>query len=151
MSEVRINYLNWNPDSEDEANKGLTIADNVLHDTEGYKPLHLASTGSFATTGSLAASIGTVTSLVAKPVGPGTDLFCAWISGTSINVGLNGVTSTTATTGYPLAFATLGAARITAFDVCESYGKIYFVLEASQNQSSPSTTISFGMQGYMDY
>ena len=152
MSEVRINFLNWNPDSEDENNKGLTVADNVLHDSEGYKPLHLASAGSFATTGSLAASVATVQSLIAKPVGDGTDLFCAWIAGTSINVGLNGVTATSTTTGYPLTFGTIGSsAAITAFDVCESYGKIYFIVSGAQQTSVPSTVNSFSFQGYMDY
>ena len=39
MSQVRLNFLNWRPDSIDLGNEGLSIANNVLHDTEGYKPL----------------------------------------------------------------------------------------------------------------
>jgi len=154
MSEVRLNYLNWNPDSEDENNKGLTVADNVIHDTEGYKPIYLASAGSFSTTGSLAASVGTILSCVAKPVGAsgGADKMVAWISGITLHVGLNGVTATTAATGYPLSFATIGSTpAITAFDVCEYAGKIFFVVEATQGTSAPSTLVSIGFNGYMDY
>lgn len=146
--EVRLNYLNWNPDIEAEGNQGLTVADNVLHEPEGYKALHLASAGTFTTTGSLSS----VSSLIAKPVGAGNDLFCAWISGASLNVGLNGVTATSSTTGYPLSFGTAGAVNaITVFDVCESYGKIYFVVEASHQTISPNTVNSLSFQGYMDY
>ena len=153
MSEVRVNYLNWNPDLEDEANKGLTVADNVVHEPEGYKPIHLASAGSFSTTGSLAASVGTILSCVAKPVGSAGDLLVAWVSGVTLHVGLNGVTATTAVTGYPLTFSTLGSAgsSITAFDVCEYANKIFFVVEATQGTSSPSTLTSIGFNGYMDY
>ena len=152
MSEVRLNFLNWRPDVEDVGNDGLSVADNVVHETEGYKPTHLGSTGSFATTGGLAASAATIVSIVVKPVGAGDDLFCAWISGGTLNVGLNGVTATTATTGYPLSFGTvISNGEITVFDVCESYGKIYFVVEASQTEAVPATTPALRFQGYMDY
>lgn len=152
MSQVRVNFLNFNPDLEDENNQGLTVADNVVHEPEGYKPIHLATAGSFATTGGLAASNATVLSLVARPVGPGSDLFCAWVANGQLHVGLNGVTSTSVTTGYPLSFSTVGAsAAITAFDVCESYGKIFFTVSASQQEAVPSTTPSLSHIGYMDY
>ena len=158
MSEVRLNFLNFAPDLEDEANPGLTVAQNVIHEPEGYKPLHLASAGSFATTGGLAASTATVTSLVAKPVGSGGDLFCAWIASNTLHVGINGVTAASLSsagggqTGYPLSFATQGSSQsITAFDVTEYAGKIFFVAEAQQGQSTPTTTTSLSHIGHMDY
>ena len=60
MSELRLSFVDWQPDLEDEVNQGLTVADNVLHGIDGYKPSHLGSAGSFATTGGLAASNATV-------------------------------------------------------------------------------------------
>jgi len=160
VSEVRFNFLHYNPDSEDTENQGLVKANNVLHEPEGYKPLHLASAGSFATTGGLAASAATVLALVAKPVGSQGDLFCAWLSGGSfptLHVGLNGLTGVAATTGYPLSFtntfisASLTPIAIFAFDVCESYGKIFWNVEARLGTASPSTTQALKYSAYMDF
>ena len=155
MSQVRINFLNWRPDSEDFANDGLTTADNLIHETEGYKPVHLATAGAFATTGGLAASNATVLSLVAKPVGSNGDLFCAWLADATLvtlHVGVNGTTATTAATGYPLQFATaVSSPEIYAFDVCEYGGKIVFTVEAQAETSTPATTVSLAFAGYMTY
>jgi len=152
---VRFPFLDWKPDLEDESNQGLTVADNVIHEPEGYKAAHLLSAGSFATTGGLAASGGTILSVVSKKVGPNNDQFAAWItSGTTpaLNVGINGVTATSDTTGYPLSFATLGSSQeVVAFDVTEYAGKIFFVVTAIQNEVSPSTTSTLTHAGYMDY
>ena len=154
MTEARINFINWHPDLEDTENKGLTVAENVVHEPEGYKPIHLASAGAFSTTGGLGASNATVTSLIAKPVGAANDLFCAWMANNTLHVGINGVTATTSATGYPLSFATAGAgggAQITAFDVSEYAGKISFVVEAAQNESIPSTSGTIRHSGVMDF
>jgi len=152
VSEVRFNFLNYNPDTEDTENQGLSVAQNVVHDTEGYKPVHLGSAGSFATTGGLAASAATVTSIIAKPVGDGNDLFCAWIAGDTLHVGLNGVTAAAATTGYPVSFATTGSSQeIVSFDVTELAGKIFFAAQAQQSQAAPVATATLTTTGYMDY
>ena len=152
MSELRFTFLNWRPDVEDTEHDGLTIANNVIHETEGFKPAHLASAGTFATTGGLGASVATVRSLIAKPVGVGLDLLCAWISSDTLHVGLNGVTAASVTTGYPLSFGTSGASQeIVAFDVTEYAGKICFVAEAQQTQAFPTSTVALRFAGYMDY
>ncbi|NJN46757.1 MAG: hypothetical protein HC808_10085 [Candidatus Competibacteraceae bacterium] len=155
MSGLRIDFLNWRPDQEVFGNDGLTQADNVIHDAEGWKPVHLASSGSFATTGGLAASNATVLSLVAKPVGAQGDVFCAWLANQTtptLHVGINGATETTSATGYPLAFATaVTGAEIWAFDVCELNGKVVWTVEARAQTSSPATTVSLAFAGYMDY
>ena len=150
--QARLTFLNWRPDAEDVVTDGLTVADNVIHEPEGYKPAHLASAGTFSTTGSLAASVATITSLVSKRVGPWSDQFSAWLSNNTLNVGLNGVTATSVTTGYPLSFSTAGSSQeITVFDVCEQDGSIFFVVEASQQEGSPSTVQTLRHIGYMDY
>ncbi len=160
MSELRFNFLNFNPDSEATENQGLTVAQNVVHDTEGYKPIHLGSAGSFATTGGLAASAATIRALVAKPVGSQDDLFCAWLSGTSLltlNVGLNGVTAAAVTTGYPLSFtntfisSTATPVAVYAFGVAEIFGKIFFTVEARIGTTGPTTTQALKYSAYMDF
>jgi len=153
----RLKFLNWRPDLEDTENDGLTVAQNVIHDVEGWKPVHLGSAGSFVTTGSLAASVANVTAIITKSVGVGNDTFSAWIANNQLNVGVNGVTSPALTsaggslTGYPLSFSTTGAPQITAFDVCEYAGKIFFVAEAAQLEGAPTTTVSIRFMGHLDY
>lgn len=145
---------------EDTEHDGLTVADNVVHDTEGYKPAFLMSTSAFSTTGGLAATDATVLSIVSKPVGSQNDLFSAWLTGepATISVGINGVTATANTsaqgsmTGYPLSFSTAGTNGIIyAFDVCESFDKIFFVVEARQNIVAPNTIEAIRHIGYMDF
>ena len=150
VSEFRFNFLNWRPDLEDTEHDGLSVAQNVIHEPEGYKPVGLASAGAFSTTIS---ATSTVLSLVAKPVGSEGDLLCAWITANgNLNIGLNGVTAGSTTTGYPLAFATAPSnTGIVAFDVCEYAGKIFFVVEAANNTVTPSTTVTLRHIGYMDY
>jgi len=152
MTQVRFDFLNLAPDIEDTENQGLTVAQNVVHDTEGYKPVHLGSTGSFATTGGLAASNATVTSIIAKPVGVGNDLFCAWLAGDTLHVGLNGVTAASDTTNFPVSFSTSGSSQeIVAFDVAELADKIFFVVQAQQTEAVPSTTATLTTTGHMNY
>lgn len=153
--QVRVDFLNWRPDAEDVFNQGLVVATNAIHDTEGWKPVHVKTTTSFSTTGGLEASAATVTSLVAKPIGTGTDLMCAWISNNTVQIGVNGVTMTSAgsvgggLTGYPLAFATAGTdQQISFFDVCENEGFVFFVVEAWQRQASPLTSVALRHIGY---
>lgn len=154
MSQVRLNFLNWRPDAEDVGNDGLTTADNVIHETEGYKPVHLATSAAFATTGGLSATLGTVLSIIGKPVGSQGDLFCAWLSEATtpaLYVGLNGVTASTSATGHPLAFTTTSVNQeIYAFDVCEYGGKIVWTVEA-QAEDASGTALSIAFAGHMDF
>ena len=149
---MRIGFLNWRPDAEDVGNDGLTTADNVIHDVEGYRPVHLASSGTFAT--ALAASDATVLSIISKPVGSQGDLLCAWVADQTtptLHVGLNGVTAVTSSTGYPLAMATAATdAEIFAFDVCEYAGKIVWTVEAQATDAS-ATALVYAFAGYMDF
>ncbi len=156
----RRDFLNWRPDAEDFGNDGLVTADNVIHETEGFKPAHLASAGSFATTGGLAASVATVLAVQCRPVGAQNDYLVAWIAdqtATTLHVGLNGTTGTTTATGHPLSFSTVYAGstttpvNISVFDVCEYGGKIFWTVEAQMGTTTPSTTQTLGYAGYMDY
>ena len=155
---LRVNFLNWQPDKEDFGNEGLAVCTNAVHDSEGWKPIHLASAGAFATTGSLAASAATILSIVAKSVGTQGDKLCAWITDgvtPGLRVGVNGVTAGTNVTGYPLSFATLGTSHeIYAFDVAETpeshtgVPMIFFTVEARQTLADTST-VTLRHAGYL--
>ena len=152
---LRKEFLNWAPDREDFGNDGLVKATNVVHDSEGWRPVHIKTTTSFSTTGGLAASNATIVSIVAQPTGSVNDIAAAWISndGTTsrVHIGVNGVTATPNTTGYPTAntFSTLGTAQeITAFDVCTLEDRIFFAVEARQENASPATTESLAFVAY---
>lgn len=149
---MKIKFLNWRPDAEDVGNDGLTTADNVIHDVEGYRPVHLASAGTFST--AIAASDATVLSIISKPVGSQGDYFCAWVADQTtptLHVGINGVTAVTSATGYPLAMATAATdAEIYAFDVTEYAGKIVWTVEAQATDAS-ATALVYAFAGYMDF
>ncbi len=49
MPNLRRDFLNGTPDQEDFGNEGLTVADNVIHDTEGFKQLNIQPSASFET------------------------------------------------------------------------------------------------------
>lgn len=54
--EERLQFLNWRPDLEDVGNAGLSVADNVYHQPEGYKELNAytdAATGTVTSGGTL--------------------------------------------------------------------------------------------------
>lgn len=149
MQQTRVNFLNFNPDLEAENNQGLTVANNVIHEPEGYKPIHLATAGSFSQSGGMAS----VTSVVSKPIGSAGDVFSAWISQNgNICVGVNGHTATTSSTGYPLSFSTVSAASVISFmGVCEHADNVYFTVEAYNTRvlPNPSTVVSQSFSGYI--
>ena len=49
LSNLRLNFLNWRPDQDEWGFDGLIKANNVIHDTEGYKSVKMKTAGAFAT------------------------------------------------------------------------------------------------------
>jgi len=132
---VRTNFLNWTPDAEDFGNGGLVKAENVIHESEGYKPVYLNTSGAFATTGAM----GSVTAVQAKPIGSQGDYLAAWIQGNVLYVGVNGATALNVSTTP--AFATVGSDRCIAFfDVTEYAGSWYVQAEAQQTEAGGTVT-----------
>jgi hypothetical protein len=141
---IRKDFLEWRPDAEPFGNQGLSKAQNVVHDTEGYKPVYLNSAASFATTGGLQS----VTSIVCKPVGTQGDLMCAWLSNNTLHIGINGATALNNST--TAAFSTAGSApAVTSFDVCEYAGNWYVQAEAQQTEAGGTVTsvYAYGYSG----
>lgn len=142
---MRVGFLNWQPDLEPFQHDGLTVATNVIHEEEGWRDVKLRSANAFATT--IAAS---VTSVVVKPIGAQDDYLVAWFEGDqNVHIGVNGVTGTSPTTGYPLSFSTAGGNAITAFDVTELNGYAFFVIRAEHQRLSPATETAQSFAGYI--
>lgn len=148
---MKVNFLNWRPDQDEYQLDGLTKAENVVHDTEGYKPVYLKSAGAFSTGIDAAES---VLSVVARQGIWPTTAFTAYIEdndqttptlrfGYFYNTGQAMYEATWGTTGYPSAhaFATSGASgwAVVAFDVAYLGEKSLHVAVAEQILSTGST------------
>lgn len=150
MNQLKVNFLNWRPDQDEYQLEGLVKAQNVVHDTEGYKPVYLQTTTSFST-GIAAAS--SVLSVVASPgPWPGTAFTSYVEDGTTPVLRFGYVYSTAAamyagawsTTGYPTAhaFATAGASghAVVAHDTCYLGEYVFMVSVAEQGLAATGTT-----------
>lgn len=119
---LKINFLNWRPDAEDYENDGLITADNVLHDTEGYKELLQQTAAAFSTTSPLNAGLNTVSSIKVKTFGNNNqivvaDVYTPTTTTAALRIGVQGNNAFTTVTMATL--ASIGAARIKSFSVGE--------------------------------
>ena len=130
---------------EDTQNKGLTVADNVIHEPEGYKVAHLESAGAFSTSGGM----NTIISVVSHPIGSAGDQFSAWIDGSGVlQVGINGNTATTSSTGFPLSHSTVtSGSNISFMSVTEYQDDVYFTVQSFLTGITPSTLTSISFSG----
>lgn len=162
MPRVRFNFLNWRPDQDEFNTEGLQVADNLLHDTEGYKQFDFVTTGAFATN----TSIGTCPSIVVRPVGTNNQYVAAYLDNRQVagagatydlNIGLlNGYSLsgnyTSVTSATSSADLTGTAFRVSAFEVTELQDRIFVTAEA---QLASSTALSgtavavVNLTGYM--
>ena len=159
MSEIRLNFLNWRPDMEPSGHDGLTEADNVLHDTEGYKQLRVATSGAAATA---AASANTLGSVQVRQLGSKQDtsednkmacyLVVANPSGVGVRIQVgsstfNSESTLTASAGTAHPVATGGA--ITAFEVCELNDYV-FITAQGEGEAAGGTALSGNVTAYME-
>ena len=129
MSEIRLNFLNWRPDADDFGNQGLSIADNVIHETEGYKQIALTTSGAFATLNGLGGrTLNSVAGLQVIAIGSDRT-----VASNSYMMAAVGIPTTTRTQEFALIIEapsgsmrtgqalTQGATSValTAFSVCE--------------------------------
>lgn len=162
MSQLRINFLNWRPD-QDEFQNELTTADNVVHDTEGYKQVHLKSAGAFNT---IVPASWSVTSVVAQQAVQKGTAFTAFVGEAipggptnTLNFGVFYTTTDTmyrslwVDTGYPTAnaFATGGTNQaVVAFDHCYLGDQVFMVAVADQDVAATAGTQTVAALGYGD-
>ena len=93
---VKFDFLNWRPDAEDLRNQGLITADNLLHDTEGYKEVSMPTAGAINAT-------ETALDAMVRPIGTAGELVYARVidassTTASLSIGpINGAAFTTVT------------------------------------------------------
>jgi len=132
VSQVRLNFLDWQPDKEDIANEGLTKATNVLHDTEGYKPLVKQTSGAFSVdTFYTATTLHSIRAMQVRQVGMNANRVAAiardssTTAGTAnFTVGLEGESApfTTMSSGT---LSSAGGCRISSFSVAEMESGVF--------------------------
>ena len=149
MSELRLNFLNWRPDAEEFGNDGLSIATNVIHDTEGYKQVRLTTALAVTTTAPFTASIFTDVRVARAGVinnAADTNKVSAYIRSTSPSLTVAGWP--TATTTISFATAAASSVALKAFQITESNGNIFVVAHA-EAKAAGGTTVSANFTGYL--
>ena len=158
MSEVRVNFLNWRPDQEPSTHDGLNVADNLLHDTEGYKSLPM-QTG-FSTTNPLSGNDFSWISVQVRPIGIGGDLVYCGLRGlstspsASVYVGIVGqATAIAGQTPFVPFGGTLisaNACRIEAFFVTE-FEQSFLVTARVTGDRVTGTTEALNVTSLVEY
>ena len=160
---LKLNFLNWRPDQDEYGNDGLTTADNVVHDTEGYKQVHLKSAGAFNT---IIPASWSVTSVVAQQAVRAGTAYTAFVGeanagGPTNALGFGALFTTSGDmyraiwndTGYPTlnAFSTVGTNQnVVAFDHCYLGDKVFMVAVADQDVAATAGTQTVAALGYGD-
>ena len=162
MSEVRLNFLNWRPDQEAFGHDGLVVADNVIHDTEGYKQV----TRNTDTARSTIIGAPTSSALQVRPMGSVRDALQAnkmacrigGLPATQMSVTFHiGIGQTAANvTGVSATFAHTGGTAtpcasqqaITSFQVCE-LNDYLFVTAHGEGLAAGGTAVSANLTAYL--
>lgn len=151
MSQVRLNFLGWQPDQDEYSPEGLIRANNVLHDTEGYKPLKMHTAGAFsASVWYTGATLASVRSMQIRAVGAGNNRVAAIVSDSAttaaiadLSIGVEGEAAAF-TTVATATLASAGGVRCKAFSVGELESGVFLICAAfdASLQSGGTTLIS---------
>ena len=144
LAEVRVNFLNWRPDQDEFNTDGLQVADNVLHDVEGYKETRALNTGSTLNNTTLTAAF-----LAVNPLGDGTTdhLGILHDTGGTNRVYLGTFGTWSEYQALPPAGATAGS--LTAFSSTELNDKIVACAKFNFATTLPTGTTT--ASGYISY
>lgn len=145
---IRFSFADWAPDLDDFGNEFLTVADNVIHDTEGYKEVNIVTAGALGTQGGL----GTVISMRALPIGTAGQTLKCWleqISGPalSLRVGVSVVSTLDQVDSATLTSA--GGGAITSFSVVDTDDALFITAEAAVDTLAGFDIIN--ITGYSTY
>lgn len=153
----RFQFLNWRPDLEDTEFEGLTVADNVVHDVEGWKEVQFVTDGAVSTLVSSSiyfASGQTIGAMQVRQLG---NLFDTSINnkvaaytrdGSTPNFVVDFFNTTTpASTG--ISNAITSAHAVTAFQSAE-LNKVIVVCAQATGTAASGTSVSLNITGYTD-
>ena len=152
---IRFNFLNWRPDLEETEFEGLTIANGVYHDIEGWKPVTVATIGAISTitsTNNLFAPGVTISAMQIRQVGNLNDgsednKVAAYIRDAvspQFAVDFFNTTTPASTTGANLMTT---AYAVTAFQKTELNGTV-FVCAQAEGEAASGTAVSLNITGY---
>ena len=156
MSQLRTNFIGWQPDQDEYSPDGLITANNVLHDTEGYKELLMQTAGAFsASVWYTGATLHSVRSMQIRAVGAGNNRVAALASDAtgvtaSLSVGVEGEASafTTVTTAT---LASAGGVWCNAFSVGELESGVFLICSSwGASLASGGSTI-YSITGEVTY
>ena len=158
MSNVKFDFLNWQPDIEDYRNEGLITADNIIHSPEGY--IQYKTPATFITS----TALGTCPSMVVRSIGTNDQRVVAYINNITaagagytadLSIGLFSSDYSSIANYTSITSATVGSLstlnRVVAFDVCELGGVIFMAAHAECQSStalSGQAIITLNATGY---
>lgn len=156
MSQLRTNFIGWQPDQDEYSPEGLITANNVLHDTEGYKPLYMQTVGAFGvSTWYSGSTLHSVRSMQIRSVGAGNNRVAALAvdaSGTTadLSIGVEGEASafTTVTTAT---LASVGGIRCKAFSVGELESGVFLICAAWGASLAAGGSTLYSITGEVTY
>lgn len=155
MSQIRTNFLGWRPDQDEFGLEGLITADNIIHDTEGYKPVKMQTAGAFsAATFYSGATLHSVRSMQIRAVGLGNNNMAAIAEdGTGgvadLSIGAQGEAA--AFTSISTAtLASVGGIRCKAFSVAELESGA-FLISAKWDADITGGSTSYALTGEVTY
>ena len=156
MSQVRVNFLGWRPDQDEYATEGLITAENVLHDTEGYKPLKMQTAGAFsASTWYSLDTLSSIRSMQIRAVGLGNNRMAAIAEDGSsgvadLSIGAEGEGS--AFTSISTAtLASAGGVRCKAFSVAELESGAFLMAAAWTADITGGASTIYSLTGEVTY
>jgi hypothetical protein len=153
MSFVKFDFLNWQPDREVYDNAGLTVADNLIHDADGYKDVEQQTAGAFSTTSPLNAGFIEIRDVRLRPFGLSGDLCVADIyadttTTAALRIGVHGANAFTQASMATL--ASVGAARIISFSTAEFGQEVVIAAQAEASLLAGGTT-TYALGGTFAY
>ena len=123
MPSLRYDFAAWLPDMDDFQNPGMTVADNVFHQDDGYQIIKQQTAGAFATLTSVGNAGRNVGAVQVKPIGVGGTNLAAWLklstAGPTATLEIGDPTVGVIGAVESATLASVGALSINAFQVCE--------------------------------
>jgi hypothetical protein len=151
--QLRVNFLNWRPDQDAFGNDGLIVADDCLHDSEGYKELRYQSAGAFTTTTSMGVH---VIDMVARPLLNANKLALAVItdvsgSGTTAALAIGILDDELSYTSISTStLSSIGSVKLLSFSATELENRAVITAQA-EAQAQGGTAISLNLSAVGSY
>lgn len=156
MNQVRVNFINWQPDNDDFGTQGLTECDNVIHDTEGYKPIRKDAT--FATLNFLTDTpLASVRSMQVRGIGANRNKIAALVQDKATTAAIaemsiaaqdDGAAFTTLSSGTLLS---AGSCKVASFSIAELEGGLFVACATYSATLASGGATTYALTGDITY